>query len=140
MKTNNIPATIDEYISTFPSPIQKPLKELRAVIQQAAPGAEERISYQMPMFYQKGVVVYFAAHTNHIGFYPGASGVKAFEKELSNYVHSKGTIQFPMDKPLPFALISKIVSFRVNENLEKAKFKAQKIKNKRKKKANSRPL
>jgi uncharacterized protein YdhG (YjbR/CyaY superfamily) len=140
MKTNNIPATIDEYISTFPSIIQKPLKELRAVIRQAAPGAEERISYQMPMFYQKGVVVYFAVHTKHIGFYPGASGVKAFKKELSDYIYSKGTIQFPMDKPLPFALISKIVSFRVNENLEKAKFKAQKIKDERKKKANSRTL
>jgi uncharacterized protein YdhG (YjbR/CyaY superfamily) len=118
--------TIDEYIALFPEDIQKILKELRAVIKAAAPDAEEKISYQMPTFAQKGNVVHFAALKNHIGFYPTPSGIQAYHDELSIYEGSKGAIRFPIDKPLPLELISKIVKFRVAENLKKAEMKARK--------------
>jgi uncharacterized protein YdhG (YjbR/CyaY superfamily) len=111
--------TIDEYIATFPKKLQKTLKQLRKVIKAAAPEAEERISYQMPAFSFKGVLVYFAAYKNHIGFYPTSSGISAYKKELSEYKSSKGTVQFPINKPLPFELISRIVKFRVLENIAK---------------------
>lgn len=116
--------TIDKYIATFPKEVQKILKELRKTIKAATPGAEERISYQMPAFSLKGILVYFAAYKNHIGFYPTSSGIKAFKKELSVYKGGKGTVQFPIDKPLPLALISKIVKFRVSENVRKGKLKS----------------
>jgi uncharacterized protein YdhG (YjbR/CyaY superfamily) len=108
---------IDEYIATFPKNIQTILRELRQVIRDAAPEAEEAISYQMPAFKLKGDLVYFAVFKNHIGFFPTSSGVKAFQKELVDYETSKGTIRFPLDKPIPFDLVQKIVKYRVKENL-----------------------
>lgn len=117
-KKNNY-NTIDEYITTFPENVQKILKKLREVIKTAAPEAEEKISYQMPTFTLKGNLVYFAAFKNHIGLYPTPSGTKAFEKELSIYKSGKGSVRFPINEPLPLELISKIVKFRVKENLEK---------------------
>lgn len=121
-------ASVDEYISTFPAETQKILQELRATIKAAAPEAEERISYQMPAFYLKGNLVYFAAFKNHISFFPTSSGISAFKDELSAYVGSKGTVRFPTDKPIPLDLISEIVKYRVNENLTKAEMKSRKKK------------
>lgn len=114
---------IDAYIADFPADRQKLLKQMRSIIQKAAPKAVEKISYGMPCFFQEGNLVYFAAMKNHIGFYPGSSGVANFEKELKNYVTSKGAIQLPPDQPLPAKLITMIVKFRVLENLEKAALK-----------------
>src|SRR4051812_26060035 len=131
MKTNSIPAqNIDEYISGFPEDIQKILETMRTTIHKAAPGAAEIISYAIPTFYLKGNLVHFAAYKNHIGFYPAASGIEAFKEKLSAYKTSKGAVQFPIDKPLPLSLISKIVKYRVKQNLEKAvvKARAKKIK------------
>jgi uncharacterized protein YdhG (YjbR/CyaY superfamily) len=119
-KTNK---SIDEYIANYPVEVQKKLQEIRAVIKAAAPGAEEKISYQMPAFTLNGNLVYFAAFKNHIGFYPIPSGIEEFKKELSVYKQGKGSVQFPLDKPLPVKLIRRIVKFRVRENLEKAKIK-----------------
>jgi uncharacterized protein YdhG (YjbR/CyaY superfamily) len=108
--------TIDEYIDSFPKSLQVILRELRLAIHEAAPDAEETISYQMPAFKQNGVLVYFAAFKNHIGFFPTAKGVEAFKDKLSGYKTSKGTIQFPLDKPLPLDLVKEIVRFRVKQN------------------------
>lgn len=120
--------SIDEYIATFPEPIQKMLQEMRATIKAAAPDAQEKISYQMPTFAQQRNLVHFAANKNHIGFYPAPSGIAAFEGELSNFKYSKGAIQFPIDQPLPLDLITRIVQFRVTENLSKAETKSRKRK------------
>jgi uncharacterized protein YdhG (YjbR/CyaY superfamily) len=120
--------SIDEYIATFPEDIQKILEELRATIKAAAPEAQEKISYQMPAFALKGNLVYFAVAKNHIGFYPTPSAIQAFKHELSSYEGSKGAVRFPIDKPLPLKLISKIVKFRVAENLKKAGIKSNKSK------------
>ena len=117
------PQTIDEYISLFPEDIREKLNEMNLAIRQAAPEATEKISYRMPAYHYHGMLVYFAAHTNHIGFYPTSSGIKTFQKELSNYEVSKGTVRFPLDKPLPMKIIFKIVRFRVKENLQKSKGK-----------------
>lgn len=114
------PANIDTYIATFPHEVQAILEKLRQTIRKAAPAATEKISYQMPTFYLNGNLVHFAAYKDHIGFYPAPSGIVAFEAELSEYKTSKGAIQFPIDKPLPLALVKKIVAFRVDENLAKA--------------------
>jgi len=122
------PTNIDEYIAQFPPDVQEILQELRATIRAAAPEAEEAISYQMPTFKLKGYLVYFAAYKNHIGFYPAPRGIEAFKEELSAYKGGKGTVQFPIDKPLPQELISKIVRYRVAENLEKAAAKSKKKK------------
>ncbi len=119
---------IDEYIASFPEDIQKILEKLRVVIRKAAPKAEETINYAMPTFTLNGNLVHFAAYKNHIGFYPTPSGIDAFKKELSLYKGAKGSVQFPIDKPLPWALITKIVKFRVKENLEKAVIKMKKEK------------
>jgi uncharacterized protein YdhG (YjbR/CyaY superfamily) len=119
-------ATIDEYIALFPEDIQKKLRELRATIRVSAPGATEKISYQMPTFFLKGNLVHFAAFKNHIGFYPAPRGIEAFKEELAIYAGSKGTVRFPLDQPLPLDLISKIVKFRVAENLKKAERKSAK--------------
>jgi uncharacterized protein YdhG (YjbR/CyaY superfamily) len=119
---------IDQYISTFPNGIQKILEELRATIKSAAPEAEEKISYQIPTFALKGNLVHFAAYKNHIGFYPTPSGIQAFKNELSMYEGAKGSVQFPIDKPLPLELIRKIVKFRVAENLKNAEIKSSKKK------------
>ena len=129
MENNKVDfASIDEYIATFSEETQKILEELRATIKAAAPEAEEKISYQMPTFALKGNLVHFAAFKNHIGLYPTPSGTQAFKRELSIYQGAKGSIKFPIDKPLPLKLISKIVKFRVAENLKKAGIKPGKRK------------
>jgi uncharacterized protein YdhG (YjbR/CyaY superfamily) len=114
---------IDEYIAMFPENIRAILQKLRATIKKAAPGSEEVISYKMPAFKLNGVLVYFAANKEHIGFYPTASPIIAFKKELVNYKTSKGAIQFPVEKPIPLKLVKDIVQFRVKENLNKPKSK-----------------
>ena len=116
--------SIDEYIATFPKDIQKILQELRATIKAAAPDSEEKISYQMPTFFMNGNLVHFAAFKKHIGFYPTPSGIEAFQKELSVYDGAKGSVQFPIDEPMPLKLISRIVKFRAAENIKKAKIKS----------------
>ena len=113
--------SINEYIKTFPPDIQNILKKIKQTIREAAPEAEEVISYQMPAFKLNGILVYFAVHKNHIGFYPTASGIAAFKDELSSYQWSKGAVQFPLDEPVPFDLIKRIVEFKVKENLAKRK-------------------
>ena len=113
------PANIDEYIGAFPNDVQEILEKIRATIQKAAPDAKEKISYSMPAFEQNGIVVYFAAFKNHIGLYALPSGHETFKEELSKYKSGKGSVQFPLDQPMPFDLITKIVKFRVKENLEK---------------------
>ncbi len=115
--------TIDEYIQNFPDDIQERLQKIRATIKDAAPEAEEAISYAMPTFKLNGNLVHFAAFTNHIGFYPAPSGMEEFQEELSLYKSGKGSVQFPLDKPLPLDLVSKIVKYRVNQNLENKKTK-----------------
>lgn len=120
--------SIDEYIATFPEETQKILEELRATIKASAPDAEEKISYQIPTFALKGNLVHFAVWKNHIGFYPTSSGTRAFRHELSIYESAKGSVKFPIDKPLPLKLISKIVKFRVAENLKNAENKSKKRK------------
>lgn len=119
------PKNIDDYIIAYPNDVQDLLREIRQTIKQAAPNAEEKISYQMPTFALNGNLVHFAAWKKHIGFYPGASGIAAFLQELAAYENAKGSVQFPYDKPIPFDLISKIVAFRVMENLKKTKAKKQ---------------
>ncbi len=117
---------VDAYIKSFPKETQKILEDLRAAIRKAAPEAEEVISYQMPAFKYYGMLVYFAAWKNHIGFYPTASGIETFKKELSVFKGAKGSVQFPLDKALPLALVSKIVKFKVKENIERTKTKMSK--------------
>ena len=107
---------VDAYISAFPEPIRVRLEEIRSLIQQTAPDAEELMSYRMPAYRKKGMLVYFAGRKNHIGFYPTSSGIKAFAKMLTKYKYSTGAIQFPHDKKLPLPLIDKIVRFRLHEN------------------------
>jgi len=126
MNTTAPAKNIDEYISRFPADVQLSLEKLHKTIRSAAPKAEEVISYQMPAYKYHGIVVYFAAHKNHIGLYPTAAGIEAFKKELSAYKGSRGTVQFPFDKPLPLGLISQIVKFRVKANLEKEQLKKKK--------------
>jgi len=113
--------TIDEYIASFPKHIQKKLNEVKNTIKQEAPKAIEKISYQMPTFYLNWNLIHFAAFTNHIWLYPTPSGISAFKKELSNYKSGKGSIQLPIDKPIPTDLIKKIVKFRIKENTENPK-------------------
>ena len=111
--------TIDEYIETFPKDVQSILEKMRWTIRKTAPEAEEAISYQIPGFKLNGYLVWFAAFKNHIGFYPMKTGIQAFKKELSAYKGAKGSVQFPMEKPIPYDLVKKIVMFRRKENLEK---------------------
>ena len=117
---------IDNHIAKFPKAIQAILKKIRATIREAAPEAEETINYGIPTFTLKGNLVHFAGFKNHIGFYPTPSGIEKFKKELSSYEGAKGSAKFPLDKPIPYALIGKIVKFRVRENLEKAETKEKK--------------
>ncbi|WP_428228534.1 iron chaperone [Flavobacterium sp.] len=117
------PENIDEYIGTFPNNVQEILEKVRTTIQKAAPDAKEKISYSMPAFDQNGIVVYFAAFKNHIGLYALPSGHEAFKEELCRYKSGKGSVQFPFDQTMPYDLITKIVKFRVKENLDKAKKK-----------------
>ncbi len=109
--------TVDEYIASFPKNVQSILQELRQVIRDLAPNAEETISYGIPTFDLNGRhLVHFAAFKNHVSFFPTSSGIAAFKKELSVYKTSRGTVQFPLDKPIPFDLVKRIVKFRVKEN------------------------
>jgi uncharacterized protein YdhG (YjbR/CyaY superfamily) len=119
------PQNIDEYIADFPPHIQKILQKIRLTVRKAAPQAEETIKYRMPTFTLNGNLVHFAAFKKHIGFYPTPTGTKEFQKELSVYKGAKGSVQFPLDQPIPFGLISKIVKFRVKENLAKAEAKGK---------------
>lgn len=116
MEDNKSITTIDEYIAQFSPEIQEILQSLRKVIRETAPDAGEKISYQMPTFTLNGNLVHFAAFKNHIGFYPAPSGIEAFKEKLTEYKYSKGAVQFPISKPLPFDLIKDIVAFRVSEN------------------------
>lgn len=127
---------IDEYISLFPKNIQKMLEEVRTTIRKAAPDAEEAISYGIPTFKLNGNLVHFAAFKSHIGFYPTPSGIEEFEKELSVYKQGKGSVQFPVDKPLPLDLIRKIVKYRIKKNAEKTRNKFQEAKDKSQKTRN----
>ena len=128
-KTNNI----DNYIAGFPKETQEILQQVRSLISKAAPAAEATINYGIPTFTLKGNLVHFAGYKNHIGFYPTPSGIETFKKELSIYNGAKGSVQFPIDKPMPLALISKIVKFRVKENMEKANAKSDSYRMKKKK-------
>ena len=112
------PATIDEYIAQYPADVQSIMNNLRAVIRETAPQAQERISYGMPGFYQDGMLVWFGGHKNHIGFYPTGEGVEVFKNELAGYKMSKGAVQFPFDQPIPYDLVRKIVKHRVEANLK----------------------
>ncbi|RPJ20291.1 MAG: hypothetical protein EHM33_28745 [Chloroflexi bacterium] len=111
--------TMDEYIDTFPEDVRTILNELRQTIKETAPEAQETINYQIPTFTLHGNLVHFAAFKTHIGFYPTPSGMEAFKKELAPYKGAKGSVQFPIDQPLPLSLIRRIVEYRVKENLER---------------------
>ena len=120
MKSDTSPAnTIDEYIAGFPKDVQAILQKIRGIIRKVAPDAEEAIKYQIPTFVLNGNLVHFAAFQKHIGFYPTPSGIEEFRDELSVYKSAKGSVQFPLDAPVPFSLITKIVKFRVKETREK---------------------
>jgi uncharacterized protein YdhG (YjbR/CyaY superfamily) len=113
------PKTITEYIHAAPKEAQKKLREIRSCVRAAAPGAKETLKWGMPAFSYRRILVTFAAHKHHIGFYPTPSAVKAFAKELSKFATARGSIQFPLEKPLPVSLIRKITAFRVRESIEK---------------------
>ena len=115
------PGNIDEYISGFPQDVQAMLQRIRAMIKSVAPEAEEAIKYQIPTFVLNGNLVHFAAFKNHIGFYPTPSGIEAFKDELAGYASAKGSVRFPLDKPLPLPLMEAIVRFRVEEARAKSK-------------------
>jgi len=114
------PQTVSAYIASFPTATQKIMEQLRTTILQAAPDAEETISYQMPAYIYLGMLVYFAAYKNHIGFYPTPSAITVFKDKLASFKGAKGSVQFPLDQPLPHELIAEIVQFRVQENLARA--------------------
>jgi len=127
MKTEqSSPTTIDDYIAGFPPDVQETLEKLRATIRKAAPDAEEAIKYRLPTFVLNGNLVHFGAFKKHIGFYATPTGNEKFRKELSVYEGAKGSVQFPLDKPIPFGLVSKMVKFRVKENQERAVAKRKK--------------
>jgi uncharacterized protein YdhG (YjbR/CyaY superfamily) len=127
MKTKQtIPKTIDEYIAGFPPDIRAILQKIRATIRKAAPQVEETINYRMPTFTLHGNLVHFAAFKSHIGFYPTPSGIEKFQKELAGYKSAKGSVQFPLDQPIPYGLITRIVKFRVKEDVAKAEAKRKK--------------
>ncbi len=114
---------IDQYIAGFSAEVRSRLKKIRATIHRAAPDAEETIKYRMPTFTLKGNLVHFAAFEHHIGFYPTPSGIRRFKQELSSYEGAKGSVRFPLDKPVPLGLITKIVKFRAKENLDRSEAK-----------------
>ena len=127
MKTKHTPPrNIDEYIAGFPHDVQERLEKIRRTITKAAPAAEEAIKYRMPTFTLNGNLVHFAAYKNHIGFYPAPIGIEKFKKELSVYAGAKGSVRFPLDQPVPFGLIGRIVKFRVKNTLERAQAKRKK--------------
>ncbi len=112
---------VDAYIAAFPPNVARALEHLRTIIRNTAPAAEETISYAIPSYKLHGILVHFAGYTRHVGFYPGAAGIAHFTDKLAKFKTSKGAVQFPLDEPLPTALIEEIVRFRVNQNLEKKK-------------------
>lgn len=116
----NAARNIDEYIAGFPPEVQSLLEKVRAAIRKAAPAAEEAIKYQMPTYVLNGNLIHFAGYKNHIGLYPGTKPIEAFADELAKYETSKGTVKFPLDKPIPYGLIGRITKFCVARNLEKA--------------------
>lgn len=118
---------IDQHIASCPKETQIKLKQIRAIIKKAAPDAEEAISYGIPTFKLNGNLVHFAGYAHHIGFYPGAAGIAEFADQISKYKFAKGSVQFPLEKPLPVALINKIVKFRIKQNLEKKGAKKKSI-------------
>ncbi len=120
ISSNDIPKDVNSYIAAFPASVQKLLKQLRQLIKATAPEAEELISYRMPAYKYHGVLVYFAGYKNHIGFYPGSSGIEGFQNKLKGYTISKGTIQLPLDQPIPVELLQEIIRFRIKENETKA--------------------
>jgi len=122
-KTKVVPETVDQYIAAFPADVKKRMQQLRKTIKAGAPNADELISYQMPGYKYFGMLVYFAAYKNHIGFYPGAGGLLEFYKELSSFKSAKGSVQFPHDRPIPYDIIGKIVRFRVKQNEDKFSLK-----------------
>ena len=122
-EVQRIPKDIDQYIKLFPVEIQSILEKVRQIIRATAPDVEEKISYQIQTYALKGNLVHFAAYKNHVGFYPTPSGIDAFKEELSKYEVSKGSVKYPLDKPIPYDLIGRIVRFRVKENLERANIK-----------------
>ncbi len=122
----NSPTSIDAYIADFPEKTQELLQQVRAVIKQAAPDAGEKIGYGIPTFTLNGNLVHFAGYKHHIGFYPGALGIEVFMDEISKYKWAKGSVQFPIEEPIPFDLITRIVKFRVKKNLERPVKKAKK--------------
>jgi uncharacterized protein YdhG (YjbR/CyaY superfamily) len=126
MSTNQAPKDIDEYIAGFPKDVQEILEEIRRTIRKAAPDADEAIKYQIPTFILKGNLVHFAAFKEHIGFYPTPTGIEKLKDELSVYESAKGSVRFPLDQPIPLDLISRIVRFRVEENLGRADAKRKK--------------
>lgn len=132
MKKRTTATNISEYVALYPPGVQALLEKIRATIRKAAPQAIERISYQIPTFSQCGNLVHFAAYEHHIGFYPGASAVKHFKKEIAAYDSAKGSVQFPLNRPVPFGLITRVVKFRLKENL--AKYATVNTKNKKKRK------
>jgi len=117
---------IDEFIAGLPEDVQKVLIKVRAAIKKAAPKAEETINYGIPTFTLEGNLVHFSAFKKHIGFYPTPSGIEKFKRELSSYEGAKGSVKFPLDQPIPYDLINRIVKFRVEENLKKAEAKGKK--------------
>ncbi len=119
------PETIDEYIAGFPPDVQAILRKIRATIRKAAPGAEEAIKYRMPTFVLHGNLIHFAAFKKHIGLYPTPTGVEQFQRELAQYPTARGSVQFLLDRPIPYGLISRIVKYRVKENLARAAAKAK---------------
>jgi uncharacterized protein YdhG (YjbR/CyaY superfamily) len=126
MKNDKVaPVTMDEYFDRFPKEIQEILGKFRSTIHQAAPAAQEAISYGIPTFKLQGNLVHFAAFKNHFGFFPTSSGIAEFKEALSDYQCSKGTVRFPFGQPVPFSLVAKIVKFRVQENLQRAAMKAK---------------
>jgi uncharacterized protein YdhG (YjbR/CyaY superfamily) len=126
--TTKQPQTIDAYIATFPKDVQVHLKKIRSTIKKAAQKAKEKISYRIPTFFQDGNLIFFAAFKSHISVYPAPRGAEEFKKELSAYEGGKGTVQFPLDKPIPYGLITRIVKFRVKDNLARAAAKKKKQK------------
>ncbi|MFO7682923.1 MAG: DUF1801 domain-containing protein [Chloroflexota bacterium] len=120
------PTTIDEYIAGFPPDVQEILQKVRATIKEAAPNAEETIKYQLPTFTLKGNLVYFGGFKKHVGFYPVPTGIEAYAEDLAPYKTGKGSIQLPYDKPIPYDLITKVVKYRVEENLRNAEAKKKK--------------
>jgi uncharacterized protein YdhG (YjbR/CyaY superfamily) len=128
MKSENPQGTIDEYIAGFPADVRRILQQIRRVIRAAAPDAEEAIKYRIPTFVLNGNLVHFAGFDKHVGFYPTPSGIEAFKDQLAAYPNAKGSVQFPLDRPVPFGLIRQIVQFRVKEARKKAAAKAGRAK------------